>query len=100
MILQHSPKAIELDDSTMQQYEKLRSQSLSRKESFPERSLGLVLFIRQGMLAWLEVCHKCTPAGSKQNMQQQTPALAYQVTSEMIKVMANITLCNLEEAPL
>ena len=28
----------------------------------------------------------------------QTPVFAYETTSEMIKVMANITLFNLEEA--
>jgi hypothetical protein len=49
-----------LDDSTLLQYESLRSQVLNRQGDFSERGLGLTLFIRRGMLAWMEVCHRCT----------------------------------------
>jgi hypothetical protein len=52
------------------------------------------------MLAWIEVCHRCIPANSNPVKQPQRPVFAYETTSEMIKVMANITLFNLEEALL
>jgi hypothetical protein len=100
MILRNFRKTIGLDDSALQQYERLRSQTLNRKEAFSERSLGLVLFIRRGMLAWMEVYNQCMLVDSKPNKHPETPAFGYQATSEMIKVMANITLYNLDEAPL
>ena len=89
---------IESDDSTLLQYESLRSQVLNREGDFFQRGLGLTLFIRRGMLAWMEVCHRCTPAESNQQERKETSIFAYSVTSEMVKVMANITLFNLEEA--
>jgi hypothetical protein len=97
MTLRYSPTGIESDDSGLLQYESLRLQALNRQEIFSERSLGLVLFIRQGMLAWIEVCHRCVPAKPRAKKSKQPPVLAYGATSEMIKIMANITLCNLEE---
>jgi hypothetical protein len=50
------------------------------------------------MLAWIEVCHRCIPANSTPQKRPEMPMFAYETTSEMIKVMANITLFNLEEA--
>jgi hypothetical protein len=50
------------------------------------------------MLAWIEVCHRYIPAHSTREKRPETPVFAYETTSEMIKVMANITLFNLEEA--
>ena len=91
---------IEPDDSTLLQYESLRLQALNRQEIFSERSLGLTLFIRRGMLAWIEVCGRCIPANSNPQKQLERLVFAYETTSEMIKVMANITLFNLEEALL
>jgi hypothetical protein len=76
----------------------MRSQILKKQEALCTRSLGLALFIRQGMLAWIETCHKCIPTNSTLDKQQKTPFLTYETKSEMIKVMANITLFNLEEA--
>jgi len=96
--LRNSPTGIESDDNALLQYESLRSQALNRQEIFSERRLGLTLFIRQGMLAWIEVCHRCIPANSNPEKRLETPVFAYETTSEMIKVMANITLFNLEEA--
>jgi hypothetical protein len=98
MTLRNFPTGIESDDSALLQYESLRSQALNRQEIFSERSLGLTLFIRQGMLAWIEVCHRCIPANSNPQKRPETPVFAYETTPEMIKVMANITLFNLEEA--
>jgi hypothetical protein len=88
---------IESDDSALLHYELLRSQALNKSEAFYERSLGLTLLIRQGMLAWIEICHRCTPAYPKPVKRPAMPVFAYETTSEMIKVMANITLFNLEE---
>ena len=45
------PLGIESDDSALLHYESLRSQALNKQEPFYERSLGLTLLIRQGMLA-------------------------------------------------
>jgi hypothetical protein len=98
MTLRNFPPDFESDDSTLRQYESLRSQALNREDIFSERSLGLALFIRRGMLAWVEVCHRCIPANSNLEKRLETPVFAYATTPEMIKVMANITLCNLEEA--
>jgi len=98
MTLRYSPTGIESDDNALLQYESLRSQVLNKQESFAERSLGLALFIRQGMLAWIEVCHRYIPAHSTREKRPDSPVFAYETTSEMIKVMANITLFNLEEA--
>jgi len=94
----YSPFGIDSDDSVLLQYESLRLQALNRQEIFSERSLGLALFIRQGMLAWIEVCHRCIPAHATRQKRPQSPVFAYETTSEMIKVMANITLFNLQEA--
>ena len=100
MTSRYSPFGIDSDDSVLLQYESLRLQALNKQEIFSERSLGLALFIRQGMLAWIEVCHRCIPAHATRQKRPQSPVFAYETTSEMIKVMANITLFNLEEALL
>ena len=98
MRLRDYPTAIESDDSTRLQYESLRLQALNSIK--PAQGLGLALFIHQGMPAWTEVCHQCTPENSSREEQAEIPAFAYGATSEMIKVMANITLFNLEEVLL
>ena len=92
------PSGIESDDSALLQYESLRLQVLNKQKRFAEKSLGLALFIRQGMLAWIELCHRYIPAHARREKRPQPPVFAYETTSEMIKVMANITLFNLEEA--
>jgi hypothetical protein len=85
------------DDRVFLQYESLRSQVVDKQGAPYERNLGLALFIRQGMLAWIGLCHRCIPAKSNPEKRPETVVFAYETTSEMIKVMANITLCNLEE---
>ena len=89
---------IKPDDSTLLQYESLRLQVLNKPDSFYERSMGLALFVRQGMLAWIELCHRYIPTNSTRQKRAKIPVLADETTSEMIKVMANITLFNLQEA--
>jgi hypothetical protein len=89
---------IESDDSALLHYESLRSQALNKPEAFYERSLGLTLLIRQGMLAWIEACHRCIPANPIKRTKM--PVFKHKATSEMIKVMANITLFNLQEIHL
>jgi hypothetical protein len=98
MTLRYSPAGIESDDSVLRQYESLRCQVLNTQEHFAEKSLGLALFIRQGMLAWIELRHRYIPTNSTMQKRAKIPVLADETTSEMIKVMANITLFNLQEA--
>ena len=98
MKMRYCQTSIESNDSALLQYESLRSQVLKKEEVFSERSLGLALFIRQGMLAWIKTCHQCIPTNSTLEKQPETPVFPYEIKSEMIKVMANITLFNLKEA--
>jgi hypothetical protein len=49
MTVRKSPTGIESDDSTLLQYESLRSQVLNRQMDFSKRGLGLTLFIRRGI---------------------------------------------------
>jgi len=100
MTLRYFPPDMQSDDSALLQYESLRSQAVHRQAWFAERSLGLALFIRQGMLAWIEVCHRYMPTPPSREKRADPPVFAFAATSEMIKVMANITLFNLEEALL
>ena len=95
MTLTTSVSGIKPDDGALLHYESLRSRVLNSEGSFSEHSLGLTLFIRRGMLAWMEACHRCVPANPKPTKHLKVPVFAY--ASEMIKVMANITLFNLEE---
>ena len=98
MTMRFRLSSIESDESVLRQYESLRGQVLNAQERFAQRSLGLALFIRQGMLAWIELCHRYIPTNSTRQKRAKMPVLADETTSEMIKVMANITLFNLEEA--
>jgi len=91
----NSPPGIESDDSALLHYESLRSQALNKQVTFSEPSLGMTLLIRQGMLAWIDVCHRCIPA--KPAKRTKLAIYKHKATSEMIKVMANITLFNLQE---
>lgn len=82
------------DNRTLVQYESLRSQVLNRQTHFSQT--GLALFIRKGMLVWMKTCQQSMPIDDTKRPQR--PAFAYSETSQMVKVMANITLFNLEEA--
>ena len=93
----NSLPGIESDDSALLHYESLRSQVLNKQGVFQKRSLGVTLLMRQGMLAWIDVCHRCIPVSPESVNRSTIPVFAYETTSEMIKVMANITLFNLEE---
>jgi len=100
MTLRYCPPDMKSDDNALLQYESLRSQVLDKQARFAQRSLGLALFIRQGMVAWIELCHRYMPTLASRQKRAQPPTFACGTTSEMIKVMANITLFNLEEALL
>jgi hypothetical protein len=93
----NSLPSIESNDNALLHYELLRSQILSKQDTVVERRPGLALLIHQGMLAWIDVCHRCTPVGPKPVQRSKMPVFTHETTSEMIKVMANITLFNLEE---
>jgi hypothetical protein len=98
MTLRYSPTGIESDDSALLQYESLRSQVLRDHGSLAGQNLGLALFIRQGMLAWIKICHQCIPVNASVDKKTESIDPPYETKSEMIKVMANITLFNLKEA--
>ena len=98
MKYRNSLPEIDSDNSAFVQYESMRSYALNKQETFCERSLGLTLLIRQGMLAWIEIRHQCIPADPNPVKRSKMSVFAYEVTSEMVKVMANIALFNLEEA--
>lgn len=89
------PTNLGADNRPLVQYETLRSQVLNRRTHFSQRGLGLALFIRKGMLVWMKTCHKSMPTGDINR--PKTPGFAYGETAQMVKVMANITLFNLEE---
>jgi hypothetical protein len=89
---------IDSDAGTLLQYESLRSQVLNSGMNVVGPRHGLTLFIHQGMLTWIEVCHKCMPANyppDKQTKAAVTPS--HETASEMIKVLANMTLFCLNE---
>jgi len=94
----HSGTDMESADRVLSQYESLRSQVLKKPGAFPERTLGLALLIHQGMLAWVETCHKCIPANTTFDKQTELTVPSYETRSDMIKVLANMTLLNLKEA--
>ena len=96
--MRYCQTSIESDDSALLQYESMRSQVLKKEDVSSAQSLGLALFIRQGMLAWIETCHQCILADSTLDKQTETTVVPYETKSEMIKVLANITLLNLKEA--
>jgi hypothetical protein len=87
------------DDSVRLQYESLRLQAIHGREMFFRRSLGLTLFIRKGLLAWVEVCSRCEAENIVSEKRETPSVFAFKTTSEMIKIMANIALSNLEESP-
>jgi hypothetical protein len=80
------------------QYESLRSQVLKSGKNVIGSRHGLALFIHQGMLTWIEVCHKCMPAASTSGKQAEaTVRPPHETASEMIKVLANMTVFCLNE---
>jgi hypothetical protein len=97
MTLRYVGADTESDDRALLQYELLRLQVVDKQGAAYERNLGLALFIRQGMLAWIEVCRRSMPAKSNPERRPERPVFGSETTPEMIKVMANITLFNLEE---
>lgn len=98
MNLRYSATEIACEEGVLLHYESLRSQVLRKPGALPERNLGLALFVRQGMLAWIETCHQCIPANATLEEQTETPVAPYETRPEMIRVLANMTLLNLKEA--
>lgn len=87
-----------LGDRASVRYESLRFQVLGENGVHRKGSLGLALFIRQGMLAWIEALHKCAPASFSEDERTNPRSIhGYKTQSEMTKVLANITLFNLGE---
>lgn len=79
-------------------YESLRFRVLEKDEAHGKGSLGLAMFLRQGMLSWISTWHKCVPANFSTGKQtHQSPVLPFSVQSEMTRVLANMTLFSLGE---
>jgi hypothetical protein len=88
---------IENQDSFL--YESLRFRVLEKNEDHSKKSLGLAMFLRQGMLSWIDACHKYAPEISSTDKQaNQLPTLPFKVQSEITSVLANMTLFNIEES--
>jgi len=87
----------EFSDQDSLRYESLRCRVLEKQDNCQKGSLGFAMFIRQGMLTWITTWHRYIPENSPTNKQaNQSSILPYKVQSEMTKVLANITLFNLE----
>lgn len=83
---------------TLLQYESLRSQVLNSGMTVVGPRHGIALFIHQGMMAWIEVYHKCMPANHTPGKQAEAAVTPpHETASEMIKVLANMTLFYLNE---
>lgn len=81
------------------QYESLRSKAVENDKDHRQRSLGLALFLRQGMLTWINASHKysLSKSSDQANKTVESSELPYEAQLEMTKVLANITLFNLKE---
>lgn len=79
-------------------YESLRLRIFKKDENYSKGSLGLAMFLRQGMLSWINAWQQYAPKSSSADMQNQPPMLPIDVQSEMTRVLANITLFNIEES--
>lgn len=84
-----------LDKSILNtRYEDLRNDVL---HSFPEignQSQGLVLFLRQGMICWLNAWSKCSPSHTVEDKKEE---YAYQdlpvdLRAQVTNVLTNMTL--------
>ncbi|KPA17839.1 hypothetical protein MHK_001944 [Candidatus Magnetomorum sp. HK-1] len=57
------------------------------------------MFLRQGMLSWINAWQLHAPENFSTDRQSiKSPMLPSDVQSEMTKVLANITLCSIEES--
>ncbi|ETR69446.1 MAG: hypothetical protein OMM_09586 [Candidatus Magnetoglobus multicellularis str. Araruama] len=81
------------------QYESLRLRVFKKDENYNKGGLGLAMFLRQGMLSWINAWQQYAPESfSTDKQSNKSPMLPSDVQSEMTKVLANITLCNIEES--
>ncbi|NOY60106.1 MAG: hypothetical protein GXO75_14420 [Calditrichaeota bacterium] len=89
---------IKIGDQDSFRYESLRSRVLEKDEDHGKGSLGLAMFLRQGMLSWISTWHKCIPVNFSTGKQTHpSPVLPFKVQSEMTRVLANMTLFSLGE---
>lgn len=88
-----------IDDQDSFQYESLRFRVLANDGNRCSGSLGLAIFLRQGMLAWINTLNKFNFKKSSPDKQvdHQLSNLPFEVQSEMTKVIANMMLPNTEE---
>ncbi len=73
-------------------YEELRSHVLSGSTTW--HAMGLALFLRSGMAAWLRTCAELCPAGSSTRTDANEPAvdLPPDTSREIVLTLANMVL--------
>ena len=79
-------------------YEQLRSDALHRVSGV-SRGIGLAVFLRQGLTAWMRACGRVlTP--SVNQLAQPTPAssLPFDVRTQTVLILAGLLLGNRSEA--
>ncbi len=81
-----SPKILE-------RYEDLRQQALRRVDPV-HRGSGLALFVRKGMMSWMEACSRClagvaTKPEIQPGVDQVSPV---QASRELVSILANMAL--------
>lgn len=80
-------------------YEALRLRIVENDEADNKGSLGLALFIRQGMLAWVNTWRDYVRTScSAKKQAQESSVIPYKAQLEITKVLANMTLRNLGES--
>jgi hypothetical protein len=84
-----------------EQYEQLRRQATSRAE-YGSKGLGLALFLRRGMTAWMQAWAQCTDHVSPNAQSQPATAAAVPIDlrAQVATLLAGIILGLQQEATL
>jgi hypothetical protein len=79
-------------------YEQLRSDVLSRGQGISSAGLGLAVFLRDGITAWMRACSRAVTAPARTCAQLSTNVLPYDLRNEAVLILAGILLGNKSEA--
>ena len=85
----------------MEQYEQLRREAISRSE-FGSKGLGLALFLRRGMTAWMQAWAQCTDHDAPTAPSESATAAAVPIDlrGQVATLLAGIILSLQQEATL
>lgn len=79
-------------------YEQLRSDALHRDSGFGSGS-GLVVFLRQGLTAWMHACSSVlTPSVNQITQPSPISSLPFDVRTQTVLILAGMLLGNRSEA--